>query len=275
MTGSHHQSSYSVEDPEKIQGRDEVAPNDRSLGGLRLMRALEAIPDSARDILLPGAGAGRYARALARARPGSRIHGGDLSHAAVEEARAAGGGPTYEVFDAEEIPLADGSFDAVVFFDLLEHLPHPDKLLSESRRVLRPGGILHFFVPLEDQPRTLYTLFDNDQPIPIHRWKLDHVGHVQRFSDTDVLQRVWEAGFEVRDVHYSFHLIGQVHDFVDYWQRDRNRGGGGLLPLAAVNAIARGVFLFTWRLAYIEDELFQFRALAAGLHVTATSIGAE
>jgi ubiquinone/menaquinone biosynthesis C-methylase UbiE len=45
--------------------------------------------------------------------------------------------------DATQLPFADGSFSGAVSFTMLHHVPSPalqDKLLSEVRRVLRPGG---------------------------------------------------------------------------------------------------------------------------------------
>jgi SAM-dependent methyltransferase len=41
-----------------------------------------------------------------------------------------------------EIPAGDASFDLVVSFETLEHLDEHDLMLSEIRRVLRPGGRL-------------------------------------------------------------------------------------------------------------------------------------
>jgi len=260
---------YDVNDPTKIQGRDEVYLTDRSLAALRLRRALAALGGGRQTLLAPGAGAGRYARAIARYRPDWKIFAGDLSSRAVEEAIRLGGGPWYSEFDAENIPFDSRTFDSVVFFDLLEHVPHPDRLLTECLRVLRPGGIMHFFVPLEAQPRTLYSLLDDDSPIPIHAWKRDHVGHIQRFRDSDVLGLVWYAGFEVEQSAYSFHLTGQVHDILDYWQRERRRGGAGIVPLSVVNLICRVAFVITWRGAYVEDRLYDGALLASGLHVTA------
>ena len=181
-------SSYNVEDPAKIQGRDEVYPNQRNLGALRLQHALDAIEPTRGAILLLGCGAGRYARALQRAYPDRQVIGGDLSLTALSEAQASGGGPSYLALNAEHLPFQDESFGAVVFLDLLEHVPDPDLMLRECARVLNEEGILHYFVPLEDEPGTLYRLFKGNRPVPIHRWKHDHVGHIQRFNRGDVLR---------------------------------------------------------------------------------------
>jgi SAM-dependent methyltransferase len=260
---------YDIDDPKKIQGRDEVDLNDHSLAALRLREGLDALGDTYGRVLLLGCGAGRYVRALNRSRPDLRIHGGDLSLPALHEARQRDERSDYVALDASRLPYRDGSFSAVLFFDLLEHVPDFRGLLRESRRVLEPCGVLHFFVPLEAEPGTLYHMLRHSARVPIHRWKRDHVGHINRFVSDDVIRSVWDAGFEVSHVRYGFHLTGQVHDVVDYWQRERASGGPGTLSPRVVELLSRGVFLFTWRLSYLEDRLYGGRTMASGLHLTA------
>ncbi len=50
----------------------------------------------------------------------------------------------YIGLDAQRIPLADGSVDSVLTTWTLCTIPDPAQALAEIRRVLRPGGTLHF-----------------------------------------------------------------------------------------------------------------------------------
>jgi SAM-dependent methyltransferase len=59
-----------------------------------------------------------------------------------------------------ELPLAPRTFDTVVLTDVLEHLPDPDVVLAEMRRVLRPGGKAIIAVPflywIHEQPHDFF-----------------------------------------------------------------------------------------------------------------------
>lgn len=47
----------------------------------------------------------------------------------------------------ESLPFADESFDVVYSANVLEHTAVPERVLSESLRVLRSGGLLHMEMP--------------------------------------------------------------------------------------------------------------------------------
>jgi SAM-dependent methyltransferase len=77
---------------------------------------------------------------------GNEVVGMDVDREALAGAAKLGIEPLWA--DAgEPFPLEDESFDAVVVGELLEHLPFPDALIAEARRVLRPGGRLVGSVP--------------------------------------------------------------------------------------------------------------------------------
>lgn len=52
----------------------------------------------------------------------------------------------YSLADGESLPFEEESFDYVFSFDLLEHLPEPEKCIREMSRVLKPGGVLLIYV---------------------------------------------------------------------------------------------------------------------------------
>lgn len=62
--------------------------------------------------------------------------------------------------DAAYLPLKSGSFDTVLAFELMEHLPDPNRFLAEVARVLRNGGALilsvPFMHPLHEEPRDFF-----------------------------------------------------------------------------------------------------------------------
>lgn len=65
-----------------------------------------------------------------------------------EQLRHGGYGGIDYLCDATAIPVPDGSFDAVLCTEVLEHVPAPDALIRELARVLRPGGRLMLSAPL-------------------------------------------------------------------------------------------------------------------------------
>jgi len=71
---------------------------------------------------------------------GFRAEGVEPAPKAAATARAAG----LKVHRGllQEAGYADGQFDAITLFEVIEHLQHPQELLQECRRILRPGGIL-------------------------------------------------------------------------------------------------------------------------------------
>ncbi len=58
-------------------------------------------------------------------------------------------GVQFEVADATRLPYPDASFDRLVSFYNLEHLPNPHLVLKEWRRVVKPGGNVSIAIPAD------------------------------------------------------------------------------------------------------------------------------
>jgi demethylmenaquinone methyltransferase/2-methoxy-6-polyprenyl-1,4-benzoquinol methylase len=103
-----------------------------------------------RSVLDLATGSGDVALALGRAlAPGDRVLGMDFSAPMLDEARAKQGrlpatpaGVELSQGDALDIPLPDGTFDAVTIAFGLRNMADRARCLSQMRRVLRPGGRL-------------------------------------------------------------------------------------------------------------------------------------
>jgi len=103
-----------------------------------LYRMLEALEP--KTVLEVGGGQGELA-AWMQQELGARVTFLDQSERMVELALARGV-PDAQVGDAQELPFAAESFDAVVAAWMLYHVQSPDLALEEMSRVLIPGGRL-------------------------------------------------------------------------------------------------------------------------------------
>jgi 2-polyprenyl-6-hydroxyphenyl methylase/3-demethylubiquinone-9 3-methyltransferase len=129
-----------------------------------------------RRVLDAGCGGGLVARELAAA--GAEVVGVDRSLGSLGVARRAVGTRFRPAQGRlERLPFADGSFDAVVAADVLEHLPDLPAAVTELARVLAPGGSL-VFDTVNRTPWSWFTaVFGLEQvlrmvPRGTHDWRL-------------------------------------------------------------------------------------------------------
>jgi SAM-dependent methyltransferase len=121
-------------------------------------RILHVIPPLARrgvrDTLELGALDAMTSGALAAT--GRRATAIDLKSGRLDP-RARDAGVRFEVMNAEKLGFDDGSFDLVLSHNAFEHFHHPDLVLEEALRVVRPGGFVYLdFGPLYLSPWGLH-----------------------------------------------------------------------------------------------------------------------
>jgi len=141
----------------------------RSLG--RVDRALDV-----------GCGDGRLSAELDAA----ELTGSDVSAVALGRARARL--PEARLVEVEPdaaLPFGDGEFDLVLIAETLEHVRDVQLLLSEARRVLRPGGTLAVTTPATR---------------PLMRPPHPLSPHLRFLTRRSLARLLDELGFEVRSI---------------------------------------------------------------------------
>ncbi|HVN08152.1 MAG TPA: glycosyltransferase [Patescibacteria group bacterium] len=107
--------------------------------------------------------------------------------------------------DACELAFPSDTFDWVLAVEVVEHLPRPDRFLSEILRVLRPGGKLLLTTPNRLQylrpwrPQWFYRA--------LRRRIVLEPSHVREFSAAE-LRRLLPAGLEIERLHHRGTLCG-------------------------------------------------------------------
>jgi SAM-dependent methyltransferase len=116
-----------------------------------LLRAIEPVADVVAELAAPtpGArvldvGAGDGNLALVAARRGATVEACDVSPAMVQRGRerCAGHDIGWRVADVQNLPYADGEFDAVLSTFGASEAPNAARAVSELVRTTRPGGIV-------------------------------------------------------------------------------------------------------------------------------------
>jgi SAM-dependent methyltransferase len=121
---------------------------------------------------------------------GNEVVGLDVDRAALAKAEALGIQPVQANVE-EPLPFEDASFDAVVAGELLEHLQFPDALVTEIRRVLRPGGVIVGSVPnayrVQGRLRFVLGRAPEDDPTHLHMFSpADVRGLLAEFEDVQL-----------------------------------------------------------------------------------------
>ncbi len=135
-----------------------------------------------RAVLEAGSGEGYGANMIADV--ATKVTGLDYDISAVEHVRARY--PRVEMLHGNlaELPLADGSVDTVVNFQVIEHLWDQAQFLRECHRVLRPGGEL-----LVSTPNRI--TFSPGRDTPLNPF------HTRELNAAELTELLVEAGFRV------------------------------------------------------------------------------
>jgi len=161
-----------------------------------------------RRLLDMGCGGGRHA--FAALKRGATVIALDYSEGELKEVRhtvaamvdagevppATGWGAVNG--DALRLPFDDGSFDAVVGSEVLEHIGDDEGAIAELARVLRPGGRMAVTVPTRWPERICWALDHNYHDTP--------GGHVRIYRQHELELKLERAGLLLRGSHHAHAL---------------------------------------------------------------------
>lgn len=107
--------------------------------------------------------------------------------------------------DICNLPFEDNEYDIILCNHVLEHIPDDTKAMQELYRVLKPGGMGIFQIPLENNRK--HTFFDDTITNKKERTKIfgqyDHV----RIYGMDFFEKLRSIGFEVVEEMYSKKIL--------------------------------------------------------------------
>ncbi|WP_189872586.1 class I SAM-dependent methyltransferase [Streptomyces bluensis] len=133
------------------------------------------------DVVEIGPGYGANLRVLVERVP--RLTAVEIDDATARMLRDTWGGRVRVLHaDGAAMPLPDASYDSVVCFTMLHHVPtaeQQDRIFAEAFRVLRPGGV-----------------FAGSDSLPSFRFRILHLGDTNNTIDPDAFpDRLARAGF--------------------------------------------------------------------------------
>jgi SAM-dependent methyltransferase len=130
------------------KSEERTAELKRATACLYLRRLQRTFSHGGGRILEVGCGNGDF---LLQARQGGcQVHGIEYSASAAEIANQRLGPGTVQNGTLGSVAVPDGSFDAVVACDVIEHVRDPRLFLNRAHACLRPGGALFLVTPSVD-----------------------------------------------------------------------------------------------------------------------------
>lgn len=126
-----------------------------------------------KDVLDVGCGFGGRALYYAEVCGAASVHGVEVTNEVVERCRRlaselGSSNASFSIGHAESLPFGEGTFDAVVSFDVLEHCDDPRAAVAEIARVLRPSGRAWNVFPTYKGARSSHLSYITDVPL-LHR----------------------------------------------------------------------------------------------------------
>jgi SAM-dependent methyltransferase len=158
------------------------------------------------------------------------VTGVELDDTAADLARQRGHAPVLSGSLPDNLPVAEGDFDCVTLFDVLEHVPQDAESLATVNRLLRPGGSVFITVPA-----FMFLWGPHDEA---HH-------HQRRYRAKQLRGLLTNAGFGIEKLSYYNTWLFPPAALVRLLRKIVPGGDAGLevaLPPKWLNGLLRGLF---------------------------------
>lgn len=120
----------------------DAVPDDRAIqvDGNYYIKTVGATVPTGANVLDLGCGLGRSERVFRSLGRDLVWIGVDIVSSPAVDRRESGRRRRFVAFDGVTLPFADDSLDLIYSNQVLEHVRHPERLLGDVRRVLKPGA---------------------------------------------------------------------------------------------------------------------------------------
>jgi 2-polyprenyl-3-methyl-5-hydroxy-6-metoxy-1,4-benzoquinol methylase len=157
--------------------------------------------------------------------------------------------------------LGEERFDAIVFADVLEHLPDPVGTLSAYAGLLAPGGMVLVSVPN-------VAVWNVRAGLLFGRFRYTATGtldrtHLRFFTRANLARALYDAGLHVEEIDVNPGIarafVGRAKQVMVRGQRDDRRA---LLDSRAYRVYRRFAYPLEYRVARLMPGLFAFQYVA-------------
>jgi SAM-dependent methyltransferase len=159
---------------------------------------LAFLPRECQRVLDVGCNTGAFGEAVKEARPGVEVWGVEPDAGAAERATAHLD-RVMQGFFGPSLPLPESHFDAIVFNDVLEHMPDPWAALNHAAPLLAPGGVVLASLPNLLHLDTIWPLV-HDRDFRYEPCGVRDRTHLRFFTRNSALRMFDECGYEVLSV---------------------------------------------------------------------------